>query len=426
MHLSQKAALAALALALLGCATPVSSDGASPSAFTIAVVPDTQNYVDYRYQPAAGSRVDGGKMFLDQMHYIAENLQSNGGDIAFVSSVGDVWQNSSIAMDSDHEARGFKRGPSPFLDQLFPPTAKTREVEMPLAKRGYDLIAGKTPFSVVPGNHDYDAVWTDIDHPPKAVVESKEDLGLLHIGGLDNFRSIFGADSPFFKDKPWYVASNDGGADSAQIFEAGGYRFLHIGLQFDPPNATLAWAEKVIAAHPGLPTIISTHNYLNGDGERKSHPTIDLNVLDPDRNTPEMVWDKLVRRHDQIFMVLCGHQEGQALRIDRNDQGHSVYQILSDYQGRGQTLVEAGMPSRGGMGDGWLRLMRFDLAAAKPTVTVRTYSTHYQAESAFMPRYAKWYRAAEKPKLTDADFLKQDNFMLALDDFAARFAQTKR
>ena len=36
---------------------------------------------------------------------------------------------------------------------------------MPKAAEGYRLISGKVPFSVVPGNHDYDAMWPV--EPPK-------------------------------------------------------------------------------------------------------------------------------------------------------------------------------------------------------------------------------------------------------------------
>jgi hypothetical protein len=62
---------------------------------------------------------------------------------------------------------------------------------------------------------------------------------------------VFGADTPLFKDQPWYVDARDGGADSAQGFEAGGYRFLSLGLQFNPPNASLEWAASVLADYPG-------------------------------------------------------------------------------------------------------------------------------------------------------------------------------
>lgn len=408
------------AAALLALATPTLAQDKS---FTIAVIPDTQNYTDYTHQTAEGFKFDADKMFLDQMAYIAANLESNGGDIAFVTALGDVWQHQTKAMDPGHAARGFKRVANPILDSHFAPTPKVTTVEIATARKGYAMIAGKVPFSVVPGNHDYDAMWTDANHPPAAKFTGMDSLGMLHPGGLDNFRSLFGADQPFFKGKPWYVASHDGGADSAQIFTAGGYRFLHIGLQFDPPNASIEWAAQVIKAHPGVPTIVSTHDYLNNDGERVSNPIIDGHAVDPDDNSPQMLWDKLISQHDQIFLVLCGHEHGQSRRVDTNKAGHKVWQVLSDYQDRHQTAIDAGvkMQQGEGIGDGWMRFMTFNMAGAVPTVCVRTYSTHYKKQSSDTAEYASWYKAVEKPKMTDEQFHGQEDFSLDLTDFRERF-----
>lgn len=412
------------AAALIGLAAP---SAARDLSFTIAAIPDTQNYIDYTHQTAEGFKFDANAMFLDQMRYIADNLEANGGDIAFVTALGDVWQHQTKPIDPAHAARGFRRVPNPIMDAHFAPTPKVTTVEIPTAIKGYEMIAGKVPFSVVPGNHDYDAMWTDSSHPPAPVFKDMSSIGMLHAGGLDNFRSVFGAERPFFKGKSWYVASHDGGADSAQIFSAGGYRFLHIGLQFDAPNASLEWAAKVIAAHPGLPTIVSTHDYMDNEGRRLPNPIIDNHAADPDDNTPEMIWDKFISRHDQIFLVLCGHEHGQAMRVDDNKAGHPVWQVLSDYQDRRQTAVDAGVQlQRGeGIGDGWLRLMTFDMASETPTIRVRTYSTHYHKQSSDTADYAAWYKAAEKPKLTDEQFHGQDDFSIALTGFRARFGAPK-
>jgi hypothetical protein len=92
------------------------------------------------------------------------------------------------------------------MDKNYAPTPKTREIEMPLIKKAFEIIASKVAFSTVPGNHDYDAQWTDSRFPPKLTGPLAPDTaGVLHVGGLDNFRAVFGADTPFFKDKPWYV-----------------------------------------------------------------------------------------------------------------------------------------------------------------------------------------------------------------------------
>ena len=93
----------------------------------------------------------------------------------------------------------------------------------------------------------------------------------------------------------------------------------------------------MIEKYKGLPTIISTHDYLSTQGERKANQIIDGHLVDPQDNSPQMVWDKLLSQHDQIFMLLCGHQHGQAMRTDKNAFGHEVYQVLADYQDRGQT-----------------------------------------------------------------------------------------
>ena len=60
------------------------------------------------------------------------------------------------------------------------------------------------PFSVVPGNHDYDAMWLNEVEGPAPMLGGQTLPGVLHAGGLDNFRSLFGADKPFFEGKDWY------------------------------------------------------------------------------------------------------------------------------------------------------------------------------------------------------------------------------
>jgi hypothetical protein len=419
------AALLAFLVLAAGPASP--KDAPQGATFTIAVIPDTQNYIDYSHQRAAGFPFDASTMFLDQMRFVADHLRSQGGDIAFVTAMGDVWQHQTLKIDPGHEARGFKRVPNPFMDQEFAPTEMTKTIEIPMAKRGYDLIAGKTPFSVVPGNHDYDAMWTDASHPPEKEFKTMASLGELHAGGLDNFRSVFSDHSQFFRSKPWYVASHDGGADSAQIFKAGGYRFLHIGLQFDPPNASLLWAQSVIKQHPGLPTIVSTHDFLETDGQRIPNPIIDNHLVDPQDNTPQMVWDKLISQNDQIFLVLCGHEHGQAFRADDNRFGHKVYQVLADYQSRHHTadvVGYRGFHTEEGLGDGWMRLMTFDMAAPTPRVHVHTYSTVYNKESRDVADYAAWYKRTEKPLLSDDAFSATDDYSFDLNDFRMRFRQT--
>lgn len=428
--------VATSATLLAGCEQP---DGT----FTVAVIPDTQNMVDFTHQKSAGFALDSAALFIEEMQYIADNTVNKGGDIAFVAAVGDVWQHQSVAMDPEHAQRGFKVIENALFAREILVTEKTADVEMPKALEGYRIIAATgVPFGVAPGNHDYDAMWSDSAFPPdynrigellspagSLTHYDPEILGMLHIGGLTNFTSVFGAHTDFFKDKAWYVSSFNGGADSAQLFDAGGYTFLNIALEMQPADDVLAWAQSVIDKHPGLPTIITTHDYLNQHGERSPAPILDLERIDPSaHNSAEDMWNTFISRNDQVFMVLCGHHHGQSLRVDNNAAGHKVYQVLADYQDRGQAGLDAGQPRTSDgriypIGDGWFRLMAFDIAAAVPTVTVKTYSTHYDAYSDDVAAYAQWYKAGEQPAMTDQQFFQADSYRLELADFRERFGE---
>lgn len=425
--------LLAIALSLLaGCVT--SPEPKKPS-FTIAVIPDTQNMVSYKHQKEKGFALEGAHQFRRQLAIIARWRDDHDQPLAFVSAVGDVWQHQSLEMDEEHRARGFKSVENPYFKGELKVSKRVIKQEIPLAITNYTLLDdADIPFGVAPGNHDHDAMWSVAEFPPDLTIDPlelrmvPEHLGMLHIGGLDNFRSAFGADSAFFADKSWYVASHDGGASSAQTFTAGGYTFLHIALTMQPSDEVVAWAHSVIDAHVGLPTIISTHDYLNTAGERLANPIVDLSRVDPGRhNSAEQLWQKLLSQRDEIFLVLCGHQHAQSRRVDANVNGYEVHQILADYQDRGQTGLDAGQPldaRRGipaGLGDGWFRLMEFDLWADQPTVSVRTYSSHYEGYSSEVADYAKWYRKYEQPQMSQEEFLAADEFQLALPDFRQRF-----
>ena len=112
-----KGALIALSmLTLLACAPPDTQPSQleanvqvdQTNSFSIIAIPDTQNYLDYTHQKADGFALDAADQFMAQMRYIAGLSSTNGGDVAFVTHLGDVWQHQTIAMDAEHKALGFK------------------------------------------------------------------------------------------------------------------------------------------------------------------------------------------------------------------------------------------------------------------------------------------------------------------------------
>lgn len=79
-------------------------------------------------------------------------------------------------------------------------------------------------------------------------------------------------------------------------------------------------------------------------------------------------------------MVLSGHNytrpvegvsNGENLRIDANDAGYPVYQVIQDYQGN--TVGPDDKPDTANGSAGWLRFMAFDTETK--TIRFTTYST---------------------------------------------------
>ena len=69
--------LAALGLAVvaLGCAGS-EIEGGRGERFTIAMIPDTQNYTDYTHQKAEGFAIDASELFLEQLGWVADHARS--------------------------------------------------------------------------------------------------------------------------------------------------------------------------------------------------------------------------------------------------------------------------------------------------------------------------------------------------------------
>lgn len=344
---------AALAVILSLGASLAASAPAWAEVFTVAVVSDTQNYADITLpQPR------GADTFDQQMRYLIDTQQEK--NLAFVTFVGDIVQ---------HGDGQFRRsipdaeGEYSYFD--------TRE-EWDIANRAISILSRSgVPFGMVPGNHDYDNYsWWTQDGGPGA---SKP------LAGGRTWSLYFGPDSRHFRGKAWYGGASDNGLNSYQTFSGGGREFLHLSLEMEAPQSALDWAQDVIDAHPGLPVMITTHEWLRPDAHERSNGYASY-FPDADNLTPDQIWDRFIRKNAMIFMVLSGHNytrpvegvsNGENLRIDLNDAGHPVYQLIQDYQGN--TVGPDGAADSANGGAGWLRFMAFDTDARK--IRFYTYST---------------------------------------------------
>ena len=245
--------------------------------------------------------------FHDQTEWVRQNAEKE--NIVFVTQVGDIVENGDAAPN-----------------------------EWKVAHEAFTRLKGVVPWGVAVGNHDYDLV-----EPP---------------GPATAFRKTFGPQR--FAGKAWYGGNSENELNSYQLFGGGGSRFLIFHLEADIPDAAIAWVEGVLERHPGTPAIVSTHIYMSD--VTKSRTQEEWYRTDVG-NSGEAVWNKLIKKNSQIFMVLCGHwgeAGGEWHQVSTNTAGQPVFEILADYQAR-----ENG-------GNGWLRLITF--VPKENQIQFRTYT----------------------------------------------------
>ena len=303
--------------------------------FALIVVPDTQNYTD---DPNVNTTYN-----LGQVRWIRDNMANL--NIKFVMHLGDH-QNPG----NPYRAR---------TDNIYEPdltqpigNVSNKETVWGRADAAIQVLDNNNiPYSLVPGNHDY------LDHDTKA-----EPWLYLKTFGPQRYindqstwaaeKRTYGGASP--------VNPNNGyaGMNTYHRFDAGGYKFLNIALQFDPDDADLAWAQQIINENPNLPTIITTHAYVNTKPAASDYQHADI-------------FNKLVKNNPQIVMTFNGHLTGSNYVAGTNIAGQTVHQMLVDFQASQLDAPELlnGDYYRGG---GVLRQLLFEPDSDR--VTIKDYS----------------------------------------------------
>ncbi|GAA0963165.1 LamG domain-containing protein [Kribbella koreensis] len=297
--------------------------------FTLAVVPDTQYMFDE-------DRGDSAPLTATFEYLIDQRGVDN---IVFTAHLGDVTQNA--------QAREFAQA-----DPVFAVMDRAR-----------------MPYSVLAGNHDIDGSKDD----------QRGDSPYLHVFGPQRFKRM-----------STYGGSTPDGYNSYHVFRAGGRQWLLLAMDWRPSDAGFAWARKVIAEHPTLPVILTTHElvYANDDGG--------VAYLSDHGNR---VWEQLVDGNDQIFLTLNGHYWPPGRTVRKNAAGHDVHLHITNYQDRYYG------------GGAMIRLYHFDLV--RNTIDVETINPWILAQK---PGRRSLLAEQEVELTSDVN-----RFSLPID-FAARFA----
>ena len=183
--------------------------------FTIAVIPDPQFYTDsYETEDCKNLGLYG-----ETVYWIVDN--KNLYNIKFVTHMGDITNNAPVT------------------------------AQWEIAKNAHQLLQfNNIPFSVIPGNHDYEADNPFIPPYPAYDPCTRD---------LTNFRTYFGA-THF--NPPWYTDAHPGGIENTyNTFEVGDLKFLILNLEYAPRADIMDWAHSIIQSFPDRRVIVTTHCY---------------------------------------------------------------------------------------------------------------------------------------------------------------------
>lgn len=112
------------------------------------------------------------------------------------------------------------------------------------------------------------------------------------------------------------------GQGSYLLLDAGGIEWLFVGMSYQYLDAELDWLSEILERYPERTAVLLLHEYMRGDGKRMKQG--------------ERVFERVVKPHDNLRLILCGHNDGFFTREDRIDRGdgtvRSVQTIICNLQ----------------------------------------------------------------------------------------------
>ncbi len=177
--------------------------------------------------------------------------------------------------------------------------------EWTLVANQFKRLSGILPMAICRGNHDYSDPYNsymNFDGYTSDVVGRYEE------GKLDNH----------------YKTIKIGKTD-----------YLFMVLDYGPKDEVLEWAGQVTAAHPNHKVIVITHGYMNDDETTTGPYDSTAPTTNYGYNDGIDMWEKYVRKYENIAMVLSGHIGTDYTYATKavGDHGNIVTQMLINPQG---------------------------------------------------------------------------------------------
>lgn len=227
-------------------------------------------------------------------------------------------------------------------------TDQNTDAEYSRVVLAYNKLVGKVPFSIIRGNHDSE-YYTNGKSADTSVKFDSYITPALYGSQIDG---AYEADSM---------------KNTYKIITVGNTKYLFMNLDFHLSDGALEWAGDIISDNKDCRVIVSTHIYNSPNGIQSTSTSYFV------QNTGVQLWDKLLSKHENIVMVLNGHDPSDDIYYGyrRGDNGNSVLEMVIDPQ-RTDHAYDSDYPT-GENGAGLVAMLYFSRDGRR--VDVRYYST---------------------------------------------------
>lgn len=183
-------------------------------------------------------------------------------------------------------------------------------------------LDGVIPYSIVRGNHDDEGGY----HKYICTDAYKEQM------------------DGFFYDSSKPATLGNSMSNHYNKITIGNTKYLMLSIDYGADSKVMAWANEVISSNPDYRVIVSVHAYLDGGysggvgayyGFYSGSIGAANHTNSYQQNTPfngEDLWNGIFSKHENMFMVLCGHDAipTPVHNVRTGKNGTKVIEILTD------------------------------------------------------------------------------------------------
>ncbi len=101
------------------------------------------------------------------------------------------------------------------------------------------------------------------------------------------------------RQEPYWVADIFDGTSTAVKFSYGNYEFMMVNIEYNANDTVLDWMQTLINTNPNVNVIVTTHNFLNGNGTYGTLTQADV--------TWAVNFQEILNTDPNVFMTLNGH-----------------------------------------------------------------------------------------------------------------------